>query len=176
MKKITVLLSIAVFCSTGICYGDIIKFETNDWSYRRPLVWTGTLKKIDPESNLVYFEYKMKDKIETFQVHVTRIYSLTLDSQDRVNKLLPETRQDLTTPLGSNPYEKRTLELSNKNFVADDIPEEVRVRPNRENLIIHLNGNVESADLQKVIIKARAANRSQQSFEIQRSDLIKWIR
>jgi hypothetical protein len=52
----------------------------------------------------------------------------------------------------------------------------VRVRPNRENLIIHLNGNVESADLQKVIIKARAANRSQQSFEIQRSDLIKWIR
>ncbi|MEE4285090.1 MAG: hypothetical protein V2I31_03040 [Mariniphaga sp.] len=176
MKKIIPLLSIALFCSTGFCYADIIKFETNNWSDRRPLVWTGTLKKIDPETNLVYFEFKMKNTIETFQVHVTRIYSLTVDIQDRVNKPLPETREDLTTPLGSNPYEKRTLELSNKNFVADDIPEDVRVRPNRENLIIHLNGNIESADLQKVIVKARAANKSQQSFEIQRSDLLKWIR
>ena len=70
----------------------------------------------------------------------------------------------------------RTLELSNENFVADDIPENVRIRPNRNSLIIYLNGNIVSADLQTVILKARAANRSQESFEIRRSDLLKWIR
>ncbi|RIH63502.1 hypothetical protein D1164_19705 [Mariniphaga sediminis] len=182
MKKIIQLLSITIFCSTGFCYADIIKFETNDWSDKRPLVWTGTLKKIDPESNLVYFEYKMKDKIRAFQVHITRIYSLTIDSQDRVDKPLPETRQNLSTPLPSNPHSKRILELSNQNFVTEDIPGDVKVRPDREklksggNLKIYLNGNVVSANLQKVVLMARAANRSQQSFEIQRSDLIKWIR
>jgi len=176
MKNLKLIGIVLLFFAPATCIADIIKFETNTWSDKRSLVWTGTLTKIDPASNLVFFEYKNGDKIESFIVHVTRIYSLTIDSQDRVNRPLPATRQDLSKPLPTNPQSKRSLELSNDNFVADDIPENVRIRPDRKSLIIYLNGNIVSADLQTVILKARAANRSQESFEIQRSDLLKWIR
>ncbi|MDM8521932.1 hypothetical protein QUF80_01030, partial [Desulfococcaceae bacterium HSG8] len=165
--------SIRSFSCNIVCIADIIKFETNTWSDKRPLTWAGTLVKIDSASDLVFFEYKNGDKIESFRVHVTRIYSLTIDSQDQVNRALPATRQDLSQPLPTNPRQKRILELTNENFVVDDIPKNVRVR---EGTIITLNGNIVSADIQTVMLKARAANRSQESFEIRRSDLLKWIR
>jgi len=163
-------------CMPVLCIADIIKFETNEWSDKRPLIWTGTLIKIDPVSNLAIFEYKNKDRIESFRVHVTRIYSLTIDSQDRVNRSLPPTKQFLAGPLPTNPRSKRTLELSNENFVADDIPENVRVRPDRKSIVITLNGNIVSANIETVMLNARAANKSRESFEIRRSDLLKWIR
>ena len=155
MKLVAVLFVVPTISSA-----DIIKLETNTWSDKRPLVWSGTLIKIDATSNLVFFEYKNGDEINSFNVHVTRIYSLTIDSQDRVNRDFPATRQNLAGALPTNPRSIRTLELTNANFVSDDIPETVRVRPNRNSLIIYLNGNIVSADIQTIMLKARAANRS----------------
>lgn len=176
MKILKFIGIVLLFLTPATSLADIIKFETNMWSDKRPLIWTGTLIKIDPVSNLVFFEYKNGDKIESFSVHVTRIYSLTIDSQDRVNRSIPKTRQDVSKPLPTNPKSKRSLELTNENFVTDDIPENVRIRPSRSSLIITLNGNIISADIQTVMLKARANNKSQESFEIRRSDLLKWIR
>ena len=165
-----------LFSVFTMSFADVVKIETNTWSDRRPLRWTGTLTKIDASTGIASFEYKNRDQIKAFTVHVTRIYSLVVDSQDRVNKPFPPTRQDLNVELTTNPRSKRILELSNANFVADDIPTEVRVRPDRNSLIIYLNGNVISADLQKIALEARVANRGETSFEIQRSDLRNWIR
>ncbi len=169
-------LLLFLFIMPSVSQADIIKLETNVWSNKRPIVWSGTLLSIDPQSNLAHFEYKNKDTINTFSVHLTRIYSLTLDSQDRVNRPFPKTRKDITTELPINPRTKKVLELSNKNFVADDIPENVKVRGHQDSLVIYLNGRVVSADLENIVLQARAKQRQQETFSITRSDFRKWIR
>lgn len=176
MKKIVINAFMLFLLAPCASNADIVKFETNIWSDSRPLIWTGTLTKIDPTLNIAHFEYKNGDNIELFSVHVTRIYSLTLDNQDRVNRSFPKVRQDISLALPTNPRSKRKLELSNVNFVTDDIPHNVRVRPNRSNDIIYLNGRVLSADTENFSLEARAEKGTQQSFEIARSDLRRWIR
>jgi hypothetical protein len=157
-------------------FSDVVKIETNEWSDKRTMVWTGTLQKIDLESQIAYFRFRNRSQLEKFQVHVTRIYSLTLDNQDRIDRPFPVTRQDLKTALPTNPRSVGILELTNESFVADDIPNEVRIRPDRKSPVIYLSGTIKHADLQKLMIEAKAEGRKTSKFEISRSDLLKWIR
>ncbi len=175
MKKILFLYCFLLIfpCKT---FADIIKIETNTWGNNRPLIWTCTLEKLESENQLAYFSFINGNKVEYFQVHITRIYSLTMDSQNRVNRSFPPSRQDLATPLPTNPRSRRIIELSNQNFVADDIPSNVRIRPDRKAMILSLNGDVINANLQEVQLKVRAGNRKISEFKINRSDLLKWVR
>jgi hypothetical protein len=155
---------------------DTLLMETNDWSDPRKLTWTCTLTRIDASTQLAFFSYRNKSQVQEFRVHVTRIYSLTIDSQDRVDRPLPSTRQNLTTALPTSPLAPATLELSNEGFLSEEIPTEVRVRPNRESPTLTLSGTIRQADLRMILLEAKAANKSTTSFEIPRSYLLKWIR
>lgn len=179
MKTTTVgLLSLLLASAVA---ADIIKMETNDFADSKSLIWSGTLQKIDPDSQIAYFSYANKAGTDEFKVHVTRIYSLTLDAQDRVDRPFPVTRQDLTSPLPGNPNRRDLLELNNENFVGDEIPDTVKVRPNdRQASTLQLSGTVkqtvEQGELKKFLLEAKADNRKIAAFEIDRSDLSKWIR
>ncbi|MBI4195527.1 MAG: hypothetical protein HY526_10655 [Betaproteobacteria bacterium] len=156
--------------------GDIVKIETNTWTDKKELVWTGILQKIDGATGIAYFTYNNRDKVDTFEVHVTRIYSLTIDEQSRVDRAFPQTQQKLSDALPTNPRPKRELELSNKNFVATEIPDDVQVRPDRKSLIIYLSGQIKTADLEKIMLEAKAQKEPRKQFTVDRSALLKWIR
>jgi hypothetical protein len=171
-----IITSLLLVILSKFAVADIVKFETNNFSNRIKLTWSGTLQKIDPSSQLAYFSFKNGSKIEEFQLHITRIYSLTLDDQDRVDRPLPRTLQDLKTPLPADPRYAEQLELTNENFVGDEIPDKVKVRPDRKSSKLYLSGTIMYGDLQKMMLKARAENQKTEKFEISRSGLVKWIR
>lgn len=174
MRTMKIALLSLILTTSAIA--DVVKLETNDWSNKRTLIWSGTLQKIDPSSQIAFFSFKNGSQIEEFSVHITRIYSLTLDNQDRVDKPFPATQQDIKSPLPTNPQSAETLELTNENFVGDDIPAGVKVRPDRRSSILHLSGTIKHGDLQKMMLEAKADNRATSAFEINRSDMLKWIR
>jgi hypothetical protein len=174
MKRALLLLLASMIY--GAASADIVKMETNDWSNPRTLIWSGTLQRIDPSTQIAYFSFRNKSSIEEFAVHITRIYSLTLDSQTRVDRSFPTTRQSLIEPLPSSPRSTEILELTSENFIGDELPAEVRVRPDRSSPTIYLSGTIKQADLQNMVLEAKAANRSRMEFEISRADLMKWIR
>lgn len=174
MKTMTFFVLFSMIST--VAAADIVKMETNDWNNQRTLIWSGTLRKVDPATQVACFSFKNGSQIEEFQVHITRIYSLTLDNQDRVNKPFPATQQDLKTPLPTNPRSTEILELTNENFVSDTIPAEVKVRPDRNSTVLYLCGTIKHGDLQKMMLEVKAENRAMSAFEISRSDLLKWIR
>ncbi|MEC5383172.1 hypothetical protein VSX64_20310 [Aurantimonas sp. C2-6-R+9] len=177
MRKVFVLSMMSIMMMASNAGGDIVKIETNDWSDRRDLVWTGTLEQIDQESGIAYFSYRNKEEIVKFSVHISRIYSLTIDTQDRVNREFPPTRADLETELSVNPNSKRRIILSNDNtYTALNIPKAVIVTPNRESAEIGIRGTIKRADLEKILVIARSVDRSEEEFDVDRGDLMQWIR
>jgi hypothetical protein len=176
MKTIILLLSLLVF--SEYAFADIVLFETNNFTKKIKLTWRGKLQKIYLNSQVALFTYRNSSnpEPEKYQVHITRIYSLTLDDEDSVNKPFPATLQDLATPLPTDPRFGEQLELTNKNFVGDDIPGAVRVRPDRKSSKLYLSGTIKYGDLQKLVLEAKAENQGKMVFEIGRSDLVKWIR
>ena len=175
MKSLAVAL-LTIFMFSPPALGDIVFIETNNWNLRSKLIWSGTLQKIDTKTQIAHFTYQNNSKEEEFKVHVTRIYSLQIDNQNRVNRPFPPTRENLETPLDTNPHSIRTIELSNQNSVGQRIPEEVVVRPDRVSLILYLNGDVKTVNLPQIILKVRNDKGDMSEFEIQRSDLLKWVR
>jgi hypothetical protein len=175
MKTIVIAFLSLIFSTFAIA--DIVKFETNDFSKKLPLTWCGILQKIDPNSQLAYFSYRNGSKIEEFQINITRIYSLTLDDQDRVDRPFPSTLQNLRESLPTNPRWTEVLELTNENFVGRDIPPDVLVRPaDRNSSKLYLSGTIKHGDLQKILLEVQAQDRAKKEFSISRSDLVKWIR
>ena len=174
MKSLMITLLLLLLPS--FAFADIVKFETNTFTNPINLTWSGTLQKIDLATQVAYFSYRNHSKTENFRVHITRIYSLTLDNQNRVDRAFPVTLQDLSTPLPTNPRFAEILELTNENFVGDEIPEKVKVRPDRKSSKLYLSGTIKYGDLQKLVLEAKAENKSRKVFEINRSDLIQWIR
>ena len=178
MKRLPVVpLSVAFTLSASYyAIADIVKMETNDWSSPRTLTWSGRLQKIDESTQVAFFTYKKGSENKEFQVNITRIYALTLDDQEQVDYDFPTTKQELKTPLPTIPNEKGTIELTNDGFVGDNIPAEVKVRPDRKSARLYLSGTIKYGDLQKMMLEAKAADHATSTFEISRSDLLTWIR
>jgi hypothetical protein len=155
---------------------DIIRMETNTWEDRRPLTWSGTLLRIDLATQIAHFSYRNGSELQLFSVHVTRIYSLEIDNQNRVNRSFPRTRMVLSEPLPTNLRARTVIELSNENFVGANIPQNVHIRPDRDGQILYLSGTILEATIGDVQLKVRASGENSSTFTIDRSDLLKWIR
>ncbi len=180
--KTLIITFLALLALPKMAIGDILKIETNTWDNRIPLTWICTLEKIDADSKIAYFTYQNNDKTERFEVHVTRIYSLTLDNQNRVNLQFPKTMTDLKTKLPINPHATPNLEVSNKTGISGDIPEKVRFKLSNDNLILFMNGVIKKADIETILLEVLnkrekdSTKPTSSEVEIPRGELLKWIR
>ncbi|GEM_PF-3142276 len=174
MMRTLNLLFFSCLCSISPLLGDVLKIETNNWSDKRDLTWTCRFARLDRESGLAHFTYRNGSQRIPFAVHYSRIYSLTIDDEDRVNKPFPKTREDLTKGLVSRKNKPRSIELSNGHFVDEEIP--VGVRQKVQGNKIFLSGTVLAVTAEELKIKARAQGKSLKEFELDREHLLRWVR
>ena len=137
----------------GILRADVLKIETNNWRVSRDLTWTCRFLRLDRLSGIAEFEYMNGEGREVFSVHVTRIYSLVIDDDSRVNRSFPSTRENLEMPLPTDRNQPRSIELTNQHFAEDQIPEDVRQRS--EGGKVFLSGSLASWPARLAIPKKR---------------------
>lgn len=155
---------------------DIFTIETNNWDLRKRLTWTGKLVEMDAATGIARFEFVGPSGRESVEVHYSRIYSITFDTQIRTPKTFPRTRADLKTPLANITRKRERIELTNDGFLGDDIPNEIRVIPNREAGAYTLRGGLAEMDQTATGIIALSADRSEVTFDVDAEALRSWIR
>lgn len=172
MRILPVILFFIVSCNTAM--SDVLKVETNNWDLRRELVWTAKLLTLNRETGIAEFVYVNMGTEEKIRVHFSRIYSITFDNDQTVNKTFPSTRADLTRPLGNIPRSRERILLENDGFL--EIPHGVKVVPNRDAEKYTLKGGIVSLTTKELNVEALAERGEETSFTIPQAAFINWIR
>ena len=170
------ILAAALIAAPTLSAADIFTIETNNWDMRKRLTWTGKLVEMDADTGIARFEFIGRDGRESVEVHYSRIYSITFDAQIRTPKRFPKTRADLRTPLANITRKRERLELTNDGFLGEEIPEEIRVIPNREAQAYTLRGGLAEMDQSATGVIALGADRSEVTFDVDAEALRSWIR
>lgn len=143
---------------------------------RRKITWVGKLVELDAATGIAKVAYRVEGEKHELLVHYSRLYSVTFDSDDVTPHQFPPTRQDLTTKIGNLDKSQENMILDNDGFLADEVPAEVKVRPDRNSPQYRLRGGIESLDGGKSGISALTDDRSFMSFSIPGSYLVNWVR
>lgn len=167
----------ACLALSGPARADYFKIETNDWSFERPVRWSGKLISIDRDTGIATFEYLNRGQKTPVHVHLSRIYSVEFNGRHSVNKAFPKTRQALDRPLDSTGRIREYVELSNDSFVGDDLPGHVRVRPKgKEGPVLTVIGHIAGQDAARATLVLSTVDNSQVEVVVAADVLSKWIR
>ena len=161
MKQLFIMIFL-IFILPVQSFADILKFETNTWSYKRQLTWTCKLEQIDRKSGIAKFLYLNREKMVEFSVHISRIYSLVIDAQNRVDRELPKMRQNPTIPLPYDLNKPRIVCLSDSNFAKDFVPEDVRIKVTENT--IKMPATILSVDHGKMTLFTRTKLKGMKEF------------
>lgn len=167
-------LTLGLIISASAAVSDVLKIETNNWDLRRELIWTAKLSTLDRDTGIATFVYSNKGETSEILVHFSRIYSITFDNDQTVNKPFPKTRADLTTPLGSIPRSRERILLENDGFL--DIPNGVRIVPDRNAEMYTLKGGIVSLAAEELNIEASVGQGEETTFTVPQAAFINWIR
>ena len=173
MKKIALAITFFILCS-AVSHADVIKFETNGWTVRKPMTWTARLLSLDSATGIITFVYIDRDQPVDLKIHVNRIYSLEFNTDDRVDRAFPSTRQQLTMPLDANPDSERLIQLVKTGVVKSRLSPNMIVDESTNFLTIY--GEIKSASNNVYYISAQGKNSDQISFSLNRADLRIWVR
>lgn len=160
--------------------GDIVRLNIGD-SWRNPIKvnWIGVMEEIDPQSNLATFYYYVDNREYTFEVHVSRIYSIVFNSQAEMRENFPEGVSGHKNPLPvlkSNDRQRGILLDNRDGRAAELLPEDVRIWPSRENPDVKVYGVIASADEENVILILYNKRDKTTSVTVRRDMLKTWIR
>ena len=170
------ILTALILAAPTFAAADIFTIETNNWDVRKRLTWTGKLVEMDADTGIARFEFVGRKGRESVEVHYSRIYSITFDAQIRTPKTFPRTRADLRTPLANITRKRERVELTNDGFLGDDIPDQIKVVPNREAPAYTLRGGLAEMNQGATGIIALGPDRSEVSFDVDAEALRSWIR
>lgn len=163
---VTVIVSLSFFAEA-----DIVHFETNDWHNQIRVTWLGKFISLDNETGVASFYYFNGSKRIEYSIHVSRIYSLKIDDQDRVNQEFPPTRHVLSKALLSDLRAPRKVELD--KFAQFEISEEIKhIKGER----IHIRGTVISMDDTYVTLLVEKKDNTTSELRIDRTHFLMWIR
>lgn len=173
--KLLALFALLIAMGSPVA-ADILKIETNNWNRRVPLIWTAKLTSLDRQTGLARFEFVNRGERETLDIHFTRIYSVTFDDQETVNKPFPPTRRNLATPLGRIPRSQETISLFNNGFLSASIPPDVIVIPDRTAPEYLLSGGVAELEPGNLELEALDISNDIRAFSIPEASMRNWIR
>ncbi|MEM6381993.1 MAG: hypothetical protein AAF739_04905 [Pseudomonadota bacterium] len=175
--KALLLFFLSALLVSAPAKADIFYFETGSYYGERDIRWPGKLISLDAVSGLLTFRYINGGVPVDIDVHVTRIYSITFDGLDNYDEEFPPTRRPLTEPLPTGLTARdQVVELENTSFLGDDIPNNIRIRPNRDARHLSLRGALVRHDGQLATLSAWTTERSFSDFDLSALALRSWIR
>lgn len=160
--------------------GDVVKFESNDWSSRRPMIWTAALDDVDKEG-VLHFSYRDEGGTRIpFEVHKTRIYSIRFNDSDSVHRPFPATRADLREPLPTR-RKRRKIEIDRTVLDVVENGECILAWEGADRLGVlgDFESMSEGTATLVVLLNAREAEcrpPDDQKIEVSRDDLKAWVR
>lgn len=86
-SNVLIFFIFIIFSLSVSCQADIVRFESNNFKNKIKINWIGKLKSID--NFIAHFIYINDDKETDYYIHISRIYSLEIDDQERYNSSFP---------------------------------------------------------------------------------------
>lgn len=176
----TILATLAALCALATAApADILLFETGSRYGEKNLKWVGKVQSLDPATGLLSFRYFRGNDPVTIDVHVSRIYSITFDVNERYDEAFPKTRRPLTEPLPTNLSESdQQITLFNTSgFVGFDVPDDVRVRPvARDEAVLSMLGAIVEINGPSATLSAWNTMQGFSSFDLSAVKLRSWRR
>lgn len=157
-------------------FADVILFETGSSHGEKRMMWTGEFVKLDRRSGMVTFKYTDADrKWQQFRLHYSRIYSLEINEDKRVNADLPPFRSNVTTNIGVGKTRKLVV-IGGIFLNLDEIPEHIRKSCNEDppEMVCTLDTSLREVDRSSA--KLGSNESSGEDYIISREDLRFWIR
>lgn len=182
-RFIAINLLIYFLVSPTWAFSDIVRMNIGD-SWKKnpiPVNWIGVLSGIKAESNIATFYYEIDGESFAFDVHVSRIYSIVFNDQSTMEENFPEKnlrKNPYHTPLpASQPNDRnRGILLDNQGGVAEKIPKNVKITPNRDNPEIKVYGVISYADDDIAILLLTNREGKKTPVTVDRKILLSWNR